>query len=80
MEYIGNCPVCKHHTIIKTVKEIVHDKKRRPQRKVKCLNCGNLTRITIIGEIEKVFSEMKSPTPEFSTHNRLLIKFWIAPD
>ena len=76
MEYIGNCPKCKHHTIVNTVKELHVKGERLPQREEKCTNCGNLARITIIGEVEKVPNYAISATPEFSTHNRLLIHFW----
>lgn len=65
MEYIGNCPKCKHHTLVKTVKTIKNDSTRKPQRVTKCSNCGATTRQTIIGEIVKLVKPTQSATEEY---------------
>jgi hypothetical protein len=76
MEYIANCP-CGHHTIVETVKTIKHEpNERKPQREEKCVACGKVRRVTIIGEVEKVPNYAISATPEYATHNRLLFKLW----
>ena len=77
MEYLGNCPKCKHHTIVRTVKQIPHTEGQRlPQREEKCINCGETKRITIIGEVVKDAETSRTVSPEFATVNRLVFKKW----
>jgi hypothetical protein len=66
MEYIGNCPKCNRHTIVKTIKRIAHGlTDRLPQRMAKCDKCGATARITIIGEILRLEKPTQSATVEF---------------
>ncbi len=76
MEYLTNCPKCKRHSLIETVKQINHNSKRKPQQIAKCLRCGKPTRQTFIGEVERVPNYAISAQPEYSTHDRLLFKLW----
>lgn len=83
MEYFGNCPKCGHHTIVKTVKTIKSATERNPQRVALCGNCGETSRITIIGEIVKLEKPTQSATtmlteeydPELNSYS-LRIKLW----
>lgn len=76
MEYISNCPVCKRHSIIETTKQLHVKGERFPQREAKCVRCGKTARETIIGEVLRVPNYSISATPEFATHDRILIHFW----
>lgn len=83
MEYLGNCPKCNHHTIVKTIKQIVHTATRKPQRNAKCVNCGKLSRITIIGEfiqekrkVEVPLTEDKQPIFVTIDKDITQLKFW----
>ncbi len=76
MEYFGNCPKCKHHTIVKSIKSIKSTTARLPQRIAKCIKCGKTSRITIIGEVTKDAQTTNTVNPEFATANRLVIKLW----
>ena len=76
MEYLTNCPKCKHHGILSTVKQIIRKAQRKPQREAKCSNCRNLARITIIGEVDSVPNYALSANPEYATHNKVMIHFW----
>jgi transcription elongation factor Elf1 len=76
MEYLGNCPKCKHHTVVQTPRIIKKPEERHPQREAKCINCGNLARITLIGEVTHVAGTPLSPNPEYATVNRLVFKLW----
>jgi transcription elongation factor Elf1 len=77
LEYIAKCPSCKHHTIVSTIKQIKHTLgERKPQRNEKCINCGKKERVTIIGEITGIAGNPQTVDSEYSTTNRLVIKFW----
>jgi len=76
MEYLANCSVCGHHTIIDTIKEIKRTTTRKPQRVTKCINCGKTTRATIIGIVEKPKNATVTINPEFVTTNTLRIKLF----
>jgi transcription elongation factor Elf1 len=76
MEYFGNCPKCRHHTIVKSVKAIKSATARLPQRIAYCINCETTARITIIGTVEKSESTTTVVNPEFATNNTLRIKLW----
>jgi transcription elongation factor Elf1 len=76
MEYIGNCPECKHHTIVTTVKQIKKTTARNPQRKLKCARCGATARITIIGTIGKPINATNEFDPECGTTDTLRIQLW----
>jgi transcription elongation factor Elf1 len=76
MEYFGNCPKCRHHTIVKSVKAIKSATARLPQRTSECINCGTTARITIIGEIVKLAGITNVVNPEFATVNRLVVRLW----
>jgi transposase-like protein len=81
VEYLGNCPRCKHHTIVKTIKQIPHSiTERFPQRKVKCEHCGSTQRVTIIGEIVKRPVPTEAINPELinevQPEDRLIFQLW----
>lgn len=76
MEYFGNCPKCRHHTIVKSVKAIKSATLRLPQRIAYCINCETTARITIIGEIIKLAEATDTVNPEFATANRLVVRLW----
>lgn len=92
MEYLGNCNVCEKHTIINestTVNGTVKPRNTNthrttqsstPKSKVaKCLRCGKVSRITIIGTVGIMARSTDQPTeehdPELNSY-ALKVQIW----